>query len=84
MAHAQDLSDVLNPKYIPQTTTAYDLFCEKQKFLYAVLEANIETVKGKSIIWQYESTCDAQKAYGRLEEHHLTLCSLPIRLWNTL
>jgi hypothetical protein len=71
MARAQDLSDVLNPKYVPQTTTAYDLFWEKQKFLYAVLEAKVETVKGKSIIRQYKSMYDAQKAYKRLEEHHL-------------
>jgi hypothetical protein len=72
MARAQDLSDVLNPKYVPQTTTAYDLFWEKQKFLYAVLEAKVETAKGTSIIRQYKSTYDAQKAYKRLEEHHLT------------
>jgi glucose-6-phosphate 1-dehydrogenase len=72
MARAQGLSDVLNPKHVPQTTTAYDLFREKQKFLYAVLEAKVETVKGKSIIRQYESTYDAKKAYKRLEEHHLT------------
>jgi hypothetical protein len=35
MAQAQDLSDVLNPKYVPLTTAAYNLFWEKQKFLYA-------------------------------------------------
>jgi hypothetical protein len=72
MARAQDLSDVLNPKYVPQTTPTYDLFWEKQKFLYAVLEGKVETAKGKSIIRQYESTYDAQKAYKKLEEHHLT------------
>jgi hypothetical protein len=48
MARAQDLSDVLNPQYVSQTTAAYDLFWEKQKFLYAVLEAKVETAKGKS------------------------------------
>jgi glucose-6-phosphate 1-dehydrogenase len=54
------------------TTAAYDLFWEKQKFLYAVLEAKVETAKGKSIIRQYENTYDAQKAYEKLEEHHPT------------
>jgi signal recognition particle GTPase len=72
MARAQDLSDVLNPQYVPQTTAAYDLFWEKQKFLYAVREANVETAKGKTIIQQHENTYDAQKAYEKLEEHHLT------------
>jgi hypothetical protein len=38
MAQAQDLSDVLNPPYIPLTTIEHDLFWEKQKFMYAVLE----------------------------------------------
>jgi hypothetical protein len=41
MARVQDLSDVLNPQYVPQTTAAYNLFWEKQKFLYAVLEAKV-------------------------------------------
>jgi hypothetical protein len=64
--------DVLNPQYVPQTTAVYDLFWEKQKFLYAVLEAKVKTAKGKSIIRQYENTYDAKKAYEKLEEHHLT------------
>jgi hypothetical protein len=88
MAQAQDLSDVLNPKYVPHTTTAYNFFWEKQKFLwekqkflYAVL-----TAKGKPIKHQYKSMDDAQKAYEKLEQHHLTsnsACLLLIRLWNT-
>jgi hypothetical protein len=72
MACAKDQSDDVNPQYILQPTTAYDLFWEKQKFLYAVLEAKVETTKGKSIIRQYTSTYDAQKAYKKLEEHHNT------------
>jgi hypothetical protein len=70
MAQAQDLSDVLNPKYIPLTTVEHDLFWEKQKFMYAVLETKVKTVKGKSIIRQYKSKYDAQKAYEKLEQHH--------------
>jgi hypothetical protein len=66
------LSDFLNPKYVPLTTAACDLFWEKQKFLYAVLEAKVETAKGKSIIREYESSYDTQKAYEKLEQHHLT------------
>jgi hypothetical protein len=40
--------------------------------LYVVLEAKVETAKGKSIIRQYESAYDVKKAYEKLEEHHLT------------
>jgi hypothetical protein len=71
MAYAQDLSDFLNPKYVPLTTAAYDLFWEKQNFLYAVLEAKVETAKGKSIICEYKSSYVAQKAYEKLKQHHL-------------
>jgi hypothetical protein len=38
LAGAQDLSDVLDENHCPVTTADKDLFAEKQKFLYAVLE----------------------------------------------
>jgi hypothetical protein len=40
--------------------------------LYAVLESKVETAKGKAIIHKYESYFDAQKAYAKLQTHHLT------------
>jgi hypothetical protein len=42
-ARAQDLSDVLNAAYVPTTSADNDLFQEKQKYLYAVLESKVET-----------------------------------------
>jgi hypothetical protein len=59
-ARAQDLSDVLNAAYVPTTSTEIDLFQEKLKFLYAVLESIVETAKGKAIIRKHESSFDAQ------------------------
>jgi hypothetical protein len=59
-------------EYVPHTSAAYNLFWEKQKFLYGILEAKVKTAKGKSIIRHYETTFDAQKAYEKLEQHHLT------------
>jgi hypothetical protein len=86
IARAQDLSDVLNPKYVPLTTAAYDLFWEKQKFLYAILEAKVETAKGSP---SYASTkvCMMLRKHMR-NSNNITLCPtvpclLPIRLWNT-
>jgi hypothetical protein len=70
-ARAQDLSDVLNAAYVPTTSAEYDLFQEKQKYLYAVLESKAETAKGKAIIHKHESTFDAQKAFAELQNHHL-------------
>jgi hypothetical protein len=49
-----------------------DLFAKKQKFLYAVLEAKVETAKGKAIIRSHEKKFDAQKAYTLLKKYHLT------------
>ena len=65
-ARAQNISDVLDITYTPSTTTDIALFDEKQKYLYAILEAKVETAKGKSIIRSYEATYDAQKAYADL------------------
>ena len=70
-ARAQDLSDVLNITYVPSSPDHIALFEEKQKYLYAVLEARVETAKGKSIIRRYEFTYDAQQAYADLTAHHL-------------
>jgi hypothetical protein len=70
-ARAQDVHDVIDDKYVPITTAEKDLFQEKKKFLYAILESKVETAKGKAIIRKYESTFDAQKSYAELQEHHL-------------
>jgi hypothetical protein len=57
--------------YTPVNTADIDLFAEKQKFLYAVLEANVETTKGKAIIRSHVKQFDAQKAYAELKNYHL-------------
>jgi hypothetical protein len=72
LARAQDLSDVLDENYVPVTTPDRDLFTEKQKFLYAVLEVKVEMAKGKAIIRSHEKNYDAQKAYAELKNYHLT------------
>jgi hypothetical protein len=41
-ARAQDVHDVLDDKYVPNTTVEKDLFQEKQKFHYAILESKVE------------------------------------------
>ena len=42
-ARAQDIMEVLNPDYVPSTTEEMELFDEKQKYLYAVLEQKVLT-----------------------------------------
>jgi hypothetical protein len=71
-AREQDLIDVLNAAYVPNTSAENDLFQGKQKYMYAVLESKVNTAKGKAIIRKHESSFDAQKAYAELQSHHLT------------
>ena len=70
-ARAQDVADVLDPKYKPSTTEQRDLFEEKQKYLYAVLESKVLTDRGKAFIREHEKDYDAQAVYKKLTEHHL-------------
>jgi hypothetical protein len=64
MARAQGLSEVLNPKYIPHTSTASYLFWEKQKFLYAILEAKVH----------YPTPSSAMFAANKIMEYLMTIC----------
>jgi hypothetical protein len=61
-ARAQDVSAVLDATYSPSSPTDAALFQEKPKYLYDVLEAKVETAKGKLINRKYESMYDAQHA----------------------
>jgi hypothetical protein len=70
-ARAQDVDEVLDENYLPTTSEQYELFQEKQKYIYTILESKVETAKGKAIIPKHESNYDAQKAYAELQEHHL-------------
>ncbi len=68
-ARAQDVDDVLDPSYKPPTSEARDLFKEKQKYVYSVLETFVLTDVGKSIVRKHESTFDAQLVFKELVAH---------------
>ena len=70
-ARAQDVSEVLDPKYIPLDEQTQELFKEKQKYVYAILESKVLTDRGKAIVREHEDTFDAQEVYKKLTEHHL-------------
>ena len=70
-ARAQDVSEVLDPLYEPMDDNSRELFIEKQKYVYAILESKVLTDRGKAIVREYEDTFDAQKVYQKLTEHHL-------------
>ena len=62
---------MLNPSYTPSTPAEKELFNEKQKFVYAILESKVLTDRGKAIVREYEDTFDAQTVYAKIVEHHL-------------
>ena len=55
-ARAQDVSEVLDADYAPTTDSETDLFNEKQKYVYALLESKVLTDRGKAIVREYEET----------------------------
>ena len=70
-ARAQDIDELLDHEYKPMTQEQLELFIEKQKYLYAILENKVMTDRGKAIVREHETDFDAQKAYQKLKEHHL-------------
>ena len=67
-ANSHGLNDVLNPTFVPSTTTAVELFACQQKFMYSVFEQCMLTAKSKHIVQLHEHTWDAQKVYSGLVE----------------
>jgi hypothetical protein len=58
---AQDVTNVLDETYVPTTVDDITLFSEKQKFVYAILESQVQTNCGKAIIRDHEHDFDLQK-----------------------
>ena len=71
-ARAQDVGEVLDPEYIPSTVYEKELFDQKQKYVYSVLDSKVLTDRGRAIVRKYESTWNAQEAYNELTKHHLS------------
>ena len=70
-ARAQDVYNVLDANYKPNTQEEKDLFIEQQKYVYAVLESKLLTDVGKSFVREHEKDFNAQLVYIKLQAHHL-------------
>ena len=62
-AHLHEISDVLNPSFIPATNEEAQLFELQKKFLYAVFLSKVTVADGINIVKQEK---DAQKCYQAL------------------
>jgi len=71
-AVAQDLGNVLDPKYKPSTPDETGLFDLQKDFMYSVFHNILKTDIGKDLLRKYETTRDAQKVYSKLLEFYKT------------
>jgi hypothetical protein len=60
----QNVDDVLDPKYVPNTAEGIALFDEKQKYMYSVLEQILQINEGKVIVRPHGTDCNAQSIYA--------------------
>ena len=67
---AQDLYDVADPDYDPESGDFYEheLFQGKQSFVYSVLVASLQTEKGRELVKEFEG--DARSIILKLHHHH--------------
>ena len=67
---AQDLYDVADPDYDPESGDLYEheLFQGKQSFVYSVLVASLQTEKGRELVKEFEG--DARSIILKLHHHH--------------
>ena len=67
---AQDLYDVADPDYDPESGDLYEheLFQGKQSFVYSVLVASLQTEKGRELVKEFEG--DARFIILKLHHHH--------------
>ena len=71
-AATHDLSEVLDGKFVPADADATALFAEKQKFMFGVFTAVLQTSKSKKVLRDHEDTSDAQALYAQLLDEYET------------
>jgi hypothetical protein len=65
-AFAQDIVNVFNPKYKPWGSEEKDLFTLQLYYLYAIFCSNLKTDFGRKLVWDYESSQNAQAIWKEL------------------
>ena len=67
--HAQDLSNIINPNYKPNTTVELNLFRLQQDFMYTVFQRVLTTDDTKRIVRKHEQTRNAQEIFNDLVKY---------------
>ena len=64
LASTHKIEEVFDPGYAPSTPEGHQLFTEKQKFAYTILDSVLLTDMGKTLVQKYQKTFDAQKIWS--------------------
>ena len=83
-ARAQDLQDILNPKYFPTDINSLAVFQAKNKYLFSVFVSKLTTDEGNTLVRAYSKTFDAQKTYSDLCDYYTTSTFAELALDTTL
>jgi hypothetical protein len=65
-AFAQDVVNVFNPKYKPWGSEEKDLFTLQLYYVYAIFCSNLKTDFRRKLVWDYESSQNAQVIWKEL------------------
>ena len=65
-AHAHDIQEVFDVNYVPKNEEERNLFDEKNKFAYAMLNRTVQTDEGKAYVRQHERDFNASEVYRKL------------------
>ena len=68
-AHAQDVAEVFDTGYVPQTPDDIALFRLKQDFVYGAFVRCLLSSKGRRVVRTYAKTRDAQSVYVEMLIH---------------
>ena len=67
-AKSHECDEVLDPEYMPFNSEK-ELFEAKQIFMFSLLDKNLLTEMGKTIVRKYVHTTDAQSVWKDFQEH---------------
>jgi hypothetical protein len=65
-AFAQDIVNIFNPKYKPRGSEEKDLFTLQLYYVYTIFCSNLKTDFGQKLVWDYESSQNAQAIWKEL------------------
>jgi hypothetical protein len=65
-AFAQDVVSIFNPKYKPWGSEEKDLFTLQLYYVYVIFCSNLKTDFGRKLVWDYESSQNAQAIWKEL------------------